>query len=119
MNKEIPVSLASDISVGKHLTPEQKARIIQRGAYNGKTVRQVMKDMLVNNGMFEEQADEVMKVAERDIDSMNENWGKEADSYPKVIITLTQSHVKRITLKWINENAPEAWFKPLFEQNNQ
>lgn len=79
------------------------------------TVREVITKRLIDNGMFEEQAEEVMALAEESMDTMNENWGKDANSYPAIIINLTWSNVKLVALKWIDENAPEAWFKPIFE----
>nr|WP_229650533.1 hypothetical protein [Vibrio splendidus]MCC4883202.1 hypothetical protein [Vibrio splendidus] len=79
------------------------------------TVREVMQQRLESNGMFDTQAIAVIKTAEAEMTSMAGNWGKEADGYPKAVIVMTWLSVKAIALKWIEENAPQAWYKPAFE----
>jgi hypothetical protein len=82
-----------------------------------KTVKAVMLENLVNQGMSEKQAKDVMVKAEAEMDTMKGNWNKEADGYPQIVIKLAWMNVKTIALEWTNENVPEAWFKPMFELN--
>ncbi len=117
VSKEIPTWLASHAAASNHLTSEQKSKIVHNGVFNRKTVRHVMKDMLVNKGMFEEQADAVLERAEQEMETMKGNWSKEADGYPKMVITLTQSHINIIALDWIIKNTPDAWFRAVFESD--
>ena len=79
------------------------------------TVRELMLKRLHDNGMFEEQAEQVMVMAEAGMESMKDNWNKPADGYPSVVINVTWISVKQFALQWIESNAPEAWFKAMFQ----
>ena len=77
-----------------------------------------LESMLVNNGMFQPQAEEVIKIA---IPKLNElsggykiTWDRPADEYPQAMYNLMFIAVKPIALKWIEENCPYAWYKDMF-----
>ncbi len=82
------------------------------------TVREKMEEMLYQNGLFEDQAKEIMDIAvESDsFESMKENWNKDASGYPPIIINICWVGVKGVALKWIDNNVPEAWFRDVFSQ---
>ena len=75
--------------------------------------------MLVAKGMFESQAEQVMEIAKPKLDSILEDynftWDRPASEYPDVIYNVVYASLKPIALEWIEENAPQAWFKPMFQ----
>jgi hypothetical protein len=82
--------------------------------------REKFEEMLVNNGMFEHQAKEVMDIAIPIIDGTVKGykftWNRPYEEYPiQVYSVIWGTTVKEIALKWINENMPLAWYKPLLE----
>ncbi|MGD1524021.1 hypothetical protein [Vibrio owensii] len=91
------------------------------------SVRAVMIHNLVQNGMFEEQANKVMENVESHsedlkgtwaLDSMHDNWNKDAFGYPHMILQLAWRHVQRMAVKWTEDNAPEAWFLPVLKEKS-
>jgi len=75
-----------------------------------------MKDLLIQNGMFGSQADEVIAEAKvaNCCESMMGRWGDDVSGYPEMMVNVLWLSVKTVALKWLEENAPEAWFKPMF-----
>ena len=82
------------------------------------TVREKSQGMLVNKGMFETQAKEVMDIAEPELNKLVNDYkitfDRPADEYPSVIYTILFMAIRPIALKWIEENIPMAWYKPMF-----
>ena len=83
------------------------------------TIKSRLIKMLEANGMFENQAKEVIELA---IPKLNEvvkgydiNFYDCETTYPEAIYTVLFMSVKPIALIWINQNKPEAWYKPMFE----
>lgn len=83
------------------------------------TTRQKFEQMLFENGMFEDQAKQVMDLAIPVIDSQVENykftWDRPAEEYPSQLYSIIFMTIKPIALKWIEDNCPMAWYKPMFE----
>lgn len=84
------------------------------------TTKQKFIDMLVQRGMFESQAEQVMEKAMPVIDSTVENyrftWDRPASEYPEQLYPMIFSTtIKPIALAWIEENKPMAWFKAIFQ----
>lgn len=86
------------------------------------TVYNRLKNMCVERGMFESQADEVMKIAAPIIERMSGEyrvtWNARYDDYPDVIYAVWWILVETEALKWIKENVPKALFRPMFEKEN-
>lgn len=82
------------------------------------TVREKLQNMLVNKGMFESQANEVMNIAEPELNKLVNDYkitfDRPADEYPSEIYTILFMALRPIALKWIEENIPMAWYKPMF-----
>lgn len=81
--------------------------------------KQKLESMLIKRGMFDSQVESIMKIA---IPELNElvgrydiTWDRPSDEYPDVIYNILFIAIKPIALKWINENKPKAWFKPMFQ----
>ncbi len=83
------------------------------------TTQERLINELTKRGMFESQAKEVLELAKPKIESIIEDykitWNSSSDDYPNSIYNVWFMTVKSIALKWINENKPEAWFKPMFQ----
>lgn len=81
--------------------------------------REKFESMLIENGMFENQAKEVMDVAIPVLDNMVSDykftWDRPAEEYPDVIYNICFMSIKPIALEWIEKNAPMAWYKPMFQ----
>ncbi len=95
---------------------------------NRVTVESKFINMLIGNGMSECQAKSVMEIAKPHINGImsdyninsilsgyNITWNTPSSDYPNVIYNVLYNEIKPIALKWINDNVPHAWFKPMFE----
>lgn len=80
-----------------------------------KTIEQIIVLDLQSKGLFETQAKKVIEKAKTELTDTTIPWDSIADGYPSVLINVIKLSVKSIALKWIEENASQAWFKPMFE----
>lgn len=81
------------------------------------TIREYLSTYLFNNGMFENQCEEVLQLAEKhDIfkGTMDNRWNDKIDDYPPMAMTTLKISLNRVALEYIEDKCPEAWFKPLF-----
>ena len=82
------------------------------------TVKEKLQEMLVKNGMFESQAKEVMVLAMPELSNLVDDYDitfdSSSDDYPAIIYKVLFLALKPIALKWIEENLPNAWYKPVF-----
>ena len=66
--------------------------------------------------MFDNMATDVLEKFK--LDEMNESmdgrWEDKASDYPDVLNSVLILSLNAFTLKWIEENMPLAWFKPMF-----
>lgn len=83
------------------------------------TFRDKFKLMIVGNGLFPEQAEEIMKSIENAEDdyllSLQERLNDHIEGYPQSVLTVGWFVVKSFSLEWIEQNCPNAWCKPMFE----
>ena len=83
------------------------------------TTREKLENMLVNNGMFESQAKEVMEIAIPELNSLVKDYqitfDRPAMEYPTAVYNVLFLAIKPIALKWIEANVPMAWYKPMFQ----
>ena len=74
---------------------------------------------LVNRGMFENQAKEVMqRVMTKENDTMAGRWQDKVSDYPPALKGVIWMGVEHETLEYIKENCPEAWFRPVFDKDH-
>ena len=81
------------------------------------TFREAIKQKLTECGLADNEADEVLKLAETDkviSDNFKNRWSDKTDGYPPMILNLIWLSIKRVALEWCEVNCPKAWFKPLF-----
>ncbi len=83
------------------------------------TTKERLKKMLTDKGMFDSQANAILREAIPKIESMTPNyritWDRPASEYPDVVYNVMWRPLCEAALKWIDENMPEAWFRPMFE----
>ena len=83
--------------------------------YN-KTIEDRGIDYLITKGMSMNQAKAVMTmvVQAKENDVMKDRWDEPAYAYPSSILNLMFISCNRYALQYINDNIPQAWFKPMF-----
>lgn len=76
-----------------------------------------LKELLMENGLSSDDADKVMKLVVNDPvnKAMEGRWHEDVSGYPPAIINLMWMSTKPIALKWIDDNCPLAWFRPMFD----
>jgi hypothetical protein len=81
------------------------------------TFEQLAHDHLFNNGMFEDNVSAVIELAKKDevLDSMSGRWTDKTDDYPPFMEKIFILSLDHVALKYIDENIPQAWFRPVFE----
>lgn len=84
-----------------------------------------LENMLIANGMFANQAKQVAELGKSVIEDAftgedepkyQISWDRPSDEYPDIIYSLMFKVIKPVAAKWIEENIPQAWFKPMFKQ---
>lgn len=75
--------------------------------------------LMVNNGMFESDAAKVFEQVEADPanDAMKGRWNDDVNGYPPQMVNILWLSVKRNAAEWIATNQPQAWYRPMFEDN--
>lgn len=83
------------------------------------TTKEKLKQMLIDNGMFPNQADAVLGEAIPRIEAVTPDykitWDRPASEYPDVVFNAMWLHVRDVAKHWIAENAPQAWYRPMFD----
>jgi hypothetical protein len=81
------------------------------------TLLDELKDYLHNKGMFENQVEDVVKLVIED-ESMKEmkgRWNDTQEDYGSApMIKIIILSARPIALKYIDDNCPQAWFRPMF-----
>lgn len=67
-------------------------------------------------GLWDYQAREIMTTLKADdiMKDMAQRWQDSPDGYPPALLVGVWMNAERHALRWIDENMPEAWFRPLF-----
>lgn len=85
------------------------------------TFKNVMIQEMIDRGMFESQAQEIMDLYVNDPRNLIEVhiWDDYANDYPNTMKNVLWIGVKEFAFQWIKDNLPEAWFRPMFEFTEQ
>ncbi len=82
------------------------------------TTREKFTKMLIDNGMFPEQAAEVMEMAipeiEKVLPSYRITWDRPWTEYPASLYAIIFQDIKKQAMLWIDANLPKAWYRPMF-----
>ena len=76
------------------------------------TVNSYILKRFVGMGMSEKQVGEVIKSFKENSETVIDF---EAQKYEGFLMSIVFTTIKQHALKWIQENKPQAWFKPSFE----
>ncbi len=83
------------------------------------TIEQKIREMLTEHGLWpNERVDDVIercKNHEKLFDSMGNRWGDRVDDYPRQILSILWLSVKIVTLEYIDEVIPLAFYRGMFE----
>ena len=82
--------------------------------FNG-SIRGQLEKQLFGLGMFEEQARQVLDNMVANMPEMAERWNDTWLHYPLQMQPVLWITTKSYALEWVNENLPNAWYKPLLE----
>ena len=81
------------------------------------TIEQKLTQRLVDNGLFEDMAEKIMQQIKADDNgTMQGRWGDSIEDYPDIMLAVLWVTVRDTALEWIDENLPNAWFRPLFAE---
>ncbi len=81
------------------------------------TIEERLRERLINNGLFDFQADEILSAVKSDPvnETMLGRWGDEATGHPVELMAVVWYNTKRHALAWTEKNFPMAWYRPLFQ----
>ena len=82
------------------------------------TFEKLAHDHLFNNGMFESDVNKVIELSKKDevlSDAMEGRWNDEVEGYPPFMVSIFLTSLNSVAVKYIDENIPKAWFRPVFE----
>jgi len=87
-----------------------------KGKGTGMSFESKIRELLIENGMFDKQADAVILLAKENQinDAMKDRWNDSTEHYPPVIMNMLWFSTKKIALDYIEKNIPNAWLKPMF-----
>ena len=80
--------------------------------------KQYFKNELESQGMFSQQADDVIEQVIEVDDTMNERWYQDIKNYPDGMINILRLTVHTEATKYLKEHCPQAWNLPLFDINH-
>ena len=80
------------------------------------TMKDKMKALLMQNGMFESEAEQVMEMAKNDtcLTDMKNRWNDDIEGYPPPLLKVVWFGVKKNALLWIDANIPQAYYRNFF-----
>lgn len=82
------------------------------------TYKEKIKQMLSEQGMFDEDAEAVVEMVIKDDCNvaMKNRWNDDISNYPSTTRSVLWDSVCRIALEYIDKNCPKAWFRSAFER---
>lgn len=80
------------------------------------TVKENLLRNLIDRGLFPNQAAAIFQRAlpELEPDDYRTTWDSDESAYPNAMYAIWLLVLDRHALAWIDENAPHAWFRPMF-----
>jgi hypothetical protein len=82
--------------------------------YRPDSVYTHLRTQLYNSGLFENQADAILKNVVSRKDSMSGRWNDPVSGYPPGMTNVLWVSAKAEALNWIDNNMPMHWARPLF-----
>jgi hypothetical protein len=82
--------------------------------YRSDSLYNYFRTQLYNNGLFEDQAEAVLKQTMENSESMRGRWDDPIGHYPQALIIATWLIIQDEAVKWIDANAPQHWARAMF-----
>jgi len=82
------------------------------------TFKQYFEKELESQGMFPQQAKDVMVSVIENDDTMNERWFEDVKGYPEALGNILRITVHQEATKYLIIHCPEAWNRPIFDVNH-
>lgn len=84
------------------------------------TYKEAMIQEMTGRGMFLSQATSVIEefIQSKKSEDMADKWHEDPSEHPVEVVTLLWMRVKKHADEWLSENAPEAWFLPMFRYSD-
>lgn len=81
------------------------------------TMYELYFQLLLNSGLFEEDAKVVMQRAQDSevLQAMKGRWQDKASDYPTAMLPIVLMGVSAETVKWMDEECPQHWARPMFD----
>lgn len=82
--------------------------------------KEAMVKAMTSRGMFPSQAEEVIEkyIVSDEANTMMDRWHEDIGGYPEALQNVLWMGVKDYAAKWLEENLPQAWFRPMFQYSN-
>jgi len=83
------------------------------------TIRGWAVQYCVERGMFEHEAKTVVDLVINDPENniLKGRWHESTDGYDSTVLNGLALSINRHALRWIDESAPRAWYKSMFEES--
>lgn len=80
-------------------------------------IRQKLEEMLVANGLWDDEAQHIMDQAEKDesLEAMKGRWNDDIEGYPPQLLAVTWMSVKLQAKKWLEDNKPQHFALAMFD----
>ena len=80
------------------------------------TFEDKIKEMLVEHGMFENDAAAIVETMKADEvnEPMAHRWNDSVEDYPQSVLIILWASARATALEYIDANCPKAWFRPMF-----
>lgn len=73
---------------------------------------------LTERGVFKNQAEEIMEKVMTNNPMMEGRWSERTSNYPENLTNIIWMGIEDEALKYIKENCPQAWFRPMFDKEH-
>jgi hypothetical protein len=84
------------------------------------TWKEWMLDYLIENGMWDDEAERVIALAiEGSLEHMEDRLDDSTEGYPPQLYPAVALVLNEYALVWIDKNAPKAFYRQVFEANKQ
>lgn len=82
------------------------------------TFREKIKSLLEENGLFEDQAGQIVDqlILDKASEPMSGRWDEDISGYPPQMLAAVWASAKAQAVAWIDKNLPRHWARPLFAQ---
>jgi hypothetical protein len=87
--------------------------MIEKSGFDARTVRGSVGCVLIANGMTAEDANSISDLV-FEVPSLGPTQHRGIAGYHPMLAKMLWTVTKRCTVKWIDENVPEHWLRPLF-----